>query len=112
MGTPQRSSVGESSTVTLADEKVLEEYTGYLKRINPAFSQDWIREYNVSRDEYAQPVCEVGFSKHKPGIETPVRGLYLTDSCQLYPDDWTVSNSIGLGRRVALLVLRSKRAEG
>jgi protoporphyrinogen oxidase len=96
----------------LADEKVLEEYTGYLRRINPAFSQDWIREYNVSRDEYAQPVCEVGFSKHKPGIETPVRGLYLTDSCQLHPDDRTVSSSIGLGRRVAQLVLGSKRAEG
>jgi len=96
----------------LADEKLLEEYTGYLKRINPGFSEDWIREYHVSRDKYAQPVCEVGFSKHKPGIETPVKGLYLTDSCQLHPDDRTVSNSIGLGKRVAQLVLGRKRAEG
>jgi protoporphyrinogen oxidase len=95
----------------LADERLLGEYTGYLKRINPGFSQDWIREYHVSRDEYAQPVCEVGFSKHKPGIETPVKGLYLTDSCQLHPDDRTVSNSIGLGKRVAQLVLDSKRAK-
>ena len=95
-----------------ADEKLLEEYSGYLKRINSDFSQDWIRGYHVSRDEYAQPVCEVGFSKHKPGIEAPVKGLYLTDSCQLHPDDRTVSNSIGLGKRVAQLVLGRKRAEG
>jgi protoporphyrinogen oxidase len=97
---------------TLADEKLLEEYTGYLKRINPDFSQDWIREYHVSRDEYAQPICKVGFSKYELGIETPVKGLYLTDSCQLHPDDRTVSNSIGLGKRVVQLVLDSKRAEG
>jgi protoporphyrinogen oxidase len=96
----------------MSDDRLLEEYIGYLKRINPGFSEDWIREYYVSRDRYAQPVCEVGFSKHKPGIETPVKGLYLTDSCQLHPDDRTVSNSIGLGKRVAQLVLDSKRAEG
>jgi protoporphyrinogen oxidase len=96
----------------MSDDRLVEEYIGYLKRINPGFSEDWIREYYVSRDRYAQPVCEVGFSKHKPGIETPVKGLYLTDSCQLHPDDRTVSNSIGLGKRVAQLVLDSKRAEG
>ena len=96
----------------MSDDRLLEEYIGYLKRINPGFSEDWIREYYVSRDRYAQPVCEVGFSKHKPGIETPVKGLYLTDSCQLHPDDRTVSNSIGLGKRVAQLVLDSKRAGG
>jgi protoporphyrinogen oxidase len=96
----------------MSDDRLLEEYIGYLKRINPGFSEDWIREYYVSRDRYAQPVCEVGFSKYKPGIETPVKGLYLTDSCQLHPDDRTVSNSIGLGKRVAQLVLDSKRAEG
>jgi len=95
----------------LADEKLLEEYKGYLQRINPGFSEDWIREYHVSRDQYAQPVCEVGFSRHKPGIETPVKGLYLTDSCQLHPDDRTVSNSIGLGKRVARLVLNSQIVE-
>jgi protoporphyrinogen oxidase len=95
----------------LADEKLLEEYKGYLRRINPDFGEDWLREYHVSRDQYAQPVCETGFSRHKPGIETPVKGLYLTDSCQLYPDDRTVSNSIGLGRRVARLVLDFKKAE-
>jgi protoporphyrinogen oxidase len=95
----------------LADEKLLEGYKGYLQRINPGFSEDWIREYHVSRDQYAQPVCEVGFSRHKPGLETPVKGLYLTDSCQLHPDDRTVSNSIGLGRRVARLVLDSQIAE-
>jgi len=95
----------------LSDDRLLEEYIGYLKRINPSFSEDWIREYHVSRDKYAQPVCEVGFSKHKPGIKTPMRGLYLTDSCQLHPDDRTVSNSIGLGKRVAQLVLGPTRAE-
>lgn len=96
----------------MSDDRLLEEYIGYLKRINPSFSEDWIREYRVSRDEYAQPVCEVGFSKHKPGIKTPVKGLYLTDSCQLHPDDRTVSNSIGLGKRVAQLVLGPQKAEG
>lgn len=94
----------QSEAYSLPDDRIIEEYIGYLKIINPEFSQDWIRAGYVFRDEYAQPICEVGFSKNIPSIKTPIEGLYMTDSYQLHPDDRAVSHSIGLGKEAARLV--------
>lgn len=90
------------------DDTFLQEYCSYLKLVNPDFDLHWIREYHVFRDQFAQPICEVGFSKQTPGISTPIRGLFVTDSYQLHPHDRTVSNSLGLGQEVARLVLEER----
>ena len=94
-----------SERYSMADGALLHEYCGYLKLVNHDFSGDWIREYHVFRDQFAQPICEVGFSRQMPGMRTPITGLFATDSCQLHPEDRTVSNSLGLGEEVARLVL-------
>lgn len=80
-------------------------YCRYLHKINPAFEPGWVRDYRVHRDRFAQPICEPGFSKRTPSMQTPIEGLYLTDSYQLHPDDRTVSGSTDLGNRVARLIL-------
>jgi protoporphyrinogen oxidase len=87
------------------DRQVIAECLGYLKQMNPQFSEGSVKTALVFREQYAQPICEIGFTKDMPDIRTPLRGLYLTDSSQLHPDDRTISNSLGLGRRAARLVL-------
>jgi protoporphyrinogen oxidase len=90
---------------SMPNDKIIQEYVSYLKLINPEFDERYIKEAFVFREKYAQPICEVGFTKDMPDIRTPVRGLYLTDSSQLHPDDRTISNSLGLGEQAAKLVL-------
>ncbi len=85
-------------------EKLLREYIGYLRMIRPDFNAQWIKEWYVFRDRFAQPICETGFLKYIPCPATSIKGLFMTDSCQLHPDDRTISNSIGLGKRVADLM--------
>lgn len=89
----------------IADEQLFVLYCTYLTMIRPDFKQDWVRQYWVFRDRFAQPICQVGFSKHIPDIQTPIPNLYMTDSYQLHPHDRTVSNSTALGNRAASLVL-------
>lgn len=86
------------------DREIIHEYLGYLKLINPNFAEHYVKEAFVFREKYAQPICEVGFTKDIPSMKTPLDGLYLTDSSQLHPDDRTISNSIGLGKKVAEIV--------
>ena len=90
--------------------EVIQEYLGYLKRINPHFSEDQVKDAFVFREKYAQPICEVGFTKDIPEIRTPLRGLYLTDSSQLHPDDRTISNSLGLGKSAAAQMMEDSSA--
>ncbi len=87
------------------DNEIIDEYLGYLKLINPAFNTDQVKHVLVFREKYAQPICEVGFTKDVPDFRTPLRGLYLTDSSQLHPDDRTISNSLGLGKSAASAIL-------
>ena len=90
------------------NEEIVREYLEYLRKINPAFSEDQVKEAFVFRDKYAQPICEVNFSKDIPDIRSPLKGLYLTDSSQLHPDDRTISNSLGLGEKAAQSILADR----
>jgi protoporphyrinogen oxidase len=80
-------------------------YCRYLGKINPAFEPGWVKEYWVHRERFAQPICELGFSRRIPSIQTPIDNLYLTDSYQIHPGDRAISDSTALGRRAARLIL-------
>jgi protoporphyrinogen oxidase len=84
-----------------SDETVLRRYTDALALVNPAFDPSWIRFSAVFRDRFAQPICRTDYRETTPRFATPVRGLYLTDSCQLHPHDRSISGSFGLGRQAA-----------
>jgi protoporphyrinogen oxidase len=86
------------------NESLLNEYVAALQRVNPNFKSDWIEEYFVFRENYAQAICHTGFSRFVPPHTTPIRNLYITDSVQFYPEDRTISAAIRLGRHVAQMV--------
>jgi len=90
-----------------SDSKIISQYMEYLNIIRRDFREEDVKAAYVFRDKYAQPICEVGFSKIMPGIKTPIKGLYVTDSSQLHPDDRTISNSIDLGRKATNLILNN-----
>ncbi len=90
-----------------SDHDLFAENVKALRCLVPSFSADWVESYFVFRDQYAQAVCHVGFSRRVPGHQTPVRNLYITDSVQFYPEDRTLSAAIRLGRRVAKMAADS-----
>ena len=93
-----------------SDEEVLRKYTDALALVHPAFDPAWIRFSAVFRDRFAQPICLTDYRETTPAFATPVKGLYLTDSCQLHPHDRSISGSFGLGRQAAEQALAALRA--
>ena len=83
-----------------------------LKRINPAFSSDWVRDKWVFKAPHAQPIIGLEYSKHRPDHRTPVEGLYLETMTQIYPEDRGQNYSIKMGEEVAKMVVEDheKRA--
>ena len=94
-----------------SDEEVLRKYSDALALVHPAFDPRWIRFSAVFRDRYAQPICLTDYRETTPAFATPVKGLYLTDSCQLHPHDRSISGSFGLGRQAAEQALAALGAE-
>ncbi len=86
-------------------EELYAEYIPMLKRVNPAFNESWIKEWHVFRTPFAQAVCTTRFLDLVPDHRTPIRGLYVTDSTQFYPEDRTLSAAIEQGRKAARFIL-------
>ena len=74
-----------------------------METLLPAFDRSQVVDWLVTRDAHAQAVCPPGFAQRIPAIASPLPGLLVTDSTQLYPADRNVSGTIGLAREAARL---------
>ena len=90
--------------VEMSADELLDLYEPWIKRINPDFDRSWVRERWLYRDRAGQPVVRVGYHQIIPPHRTPVPGLYLANTTQIYPEDRGQNYSLRMGRRVAELV--------
>ena len=86
-------------------EQVLDGYEPFIRRINPAFDRAWIRGRWLFKDRAGQPIVHASYHETIPPHRTPVAGLYLANTTQIYPEDRGQNYSIRMGRRVARLAL-------
>ena len=89
----------------MTGEELLEEFLPHLRKINPSFDPSWIEEYHHHRVDAAQPIIGVGYSRRIPDLRTPIKGLYLANTTQIYPEDRGTNYSVRLGQQVADMVL-------
>jgi protoporphyrinogen oxidase len=89
-----------------SDEELSAECVEALEVLSPGFQRDSVEECRVFRHPHAQAICPPGFSDRTPDISSPVSGLYITDSTQLYPEDRNRSGMIRLAGTAAQLVIR------
>ena len=93
-------------------DAVLARYEAHIKRINPAFDRSWIKGQWLFKDRAGQPIVHYRYHENIPPHRTPVAGLYLANTTQIYPEDRGQNYSIRLGRRVAQLLEADLGAEG
>lgn len=93
-----------------ADE-LFDIYQPYLKRINPAFDAGWIEKKIVLRADAGQPVITCNYAQRMPDHRTPLKGLYLANSLQIYPEDRGTNYSVRLGQTISRIVTQDFKRE-
>lgn len=83
----------------------IEEVLGYLPRINPAFTRDWVLASHCHRYEFAQAVCPPGYYDMLPPMQTPIIGLCMADTAYYYPEDRSICESVKVARALARTAL-------
>lgn len=92
------------------DQGFIEEAFGYLKMLNSELTDDDLIDAKVGRLKHSQPICEPGFASKIPNIQTSIEGLQIADTCFYYPEDRGISESVRLGKEMALSVtLKTKK---
>jgi protoporphyrinogen oxidase len=87
-----------------AKDDVIAAYTPGIQQINPAFDANWIQDSWLFRDPAGQPVVTRGYSQIIPSYRTPVSGLFLANTTQIYPEDRGMNYSVRLGQTIAGIV--------
>lgn len=95
----------EHENFKLSQAELLERFLPGLKRINPAFSEEWINKTWLFSTKYAQPVPLVNHSRNIPPIQTPLPGLFFASMSQVYPWDRGTNFAVEIGRRTARMML-------
>jgi protoporphyrinogen oxidase len=87
-------------------EELFGHYLPSLRKINPEFREDWVEELWLYREDAAQPIITRGYSRRVPSYQTPVEGLFLANTTQIYPQDRGMNYSVRLGKVVSELTAR------
>jgi protoporphyrinogen oxidase len=74
-----------SSWQTLSDSEVKARTVQALQRISPRFDASAIRYLHIHRERFVEPLHRMGGTDPVPAVETPVAGLYLVTTAQIYP---------------------------
>ena len=89
----------------LTADELLTAYEPGLRRINPGFSRDWVRERWLFREPHAQPIVTIGYRDRMPALDTGIPGLVLANTTQIYPEDRGTNYSVRLGWDAAATLL-------
>ena len=92
------------SLASLTTDEIVARYVPALKCIAPSFDQrDIIRAWSF-REEAAQPIPEIGNRRRILPFATPISGVFLANTTQIYPEDRGTNYSVRLGRDVAAAI--------
>ena len=91
----------------LEPDELLDLYEPGLRKVNPAFSREWIKERWLFREPAAQPIVTLGYRERMPPLETGVPGLILANTTQIYPEDRGTNYSVRLADQAVEALIRS-----
>jgi protoporphyrinogen oxidase len=94
----------DSPLFSLSEDELLREYLPHVQRINPEFDLDWVEESWLFHDDAGQPIVTRNYSQQIPDHQTPIEGLYLANTTQIYPEDRGMNYSVHLGQEIANIV--------
>jgi protoporphyrinogen oxidase len=94
---------GPEFTSRSADE-LLDEFSPYIRALNPAFDRSWVLRTWLFEARDAQPIVTPGFAKQLSPHRTPVPGLYVANLHHTHPHDRGQNYSVALGAKLAKLI--------
>ena len=95
----------DDELLELSPDELLTAYEPGLRRLNPGFSREWVRDRWLFREPHAQPIVTIGYRDRMPALDTGIPGLVLANTTQIYPEDRGTNYSVRLGWDAVAMLL-------
>jgi protoporphyrinogen oxidase len=94
--------------LTKSMDELIDFYEPGLRKVNPQFDRDWIKQSWMFREPAGQPVVLPNYRDRMPPYETGVPGLMLANTTQVYPDDRGTNYAIREAEEVVAKLVGAK----
>ena len=88
----------------MSDHELQTTFLGHLRAMFPNLRDDDIAAVRVGRERYVEPLHPVGATDRIPAVTSAVRGLYLANTAQIYPQLTNGESVSAFARQVAATV--------
>jgi protoporphyrinogen oxidase len=85
----------------MSDDELIPEFLRHLRVMFPDLADDEIAAIRVGRERYVEPLHPVGGTDRIPPVSSPIAGLFLANTTQIYPTLTNGEASVRFGRAVA-----------
>ncbi|WP_026369848.1 NAD(P)/FAD-dependent oxidoreductase [Kallotenue papyrolyticum] len=99
----------DSPYARLPDAELIPEFLRHLRTMFPDLRDDDIAAIRVGRERYVEPLHPVGATDRIPPVVSPVAGLYLANTTQIYPALTNGESSVRFAQQVTAEVLQAAR---
>lgn len=95
-----------------SDDEIKAIWLRNLKVMFPQFDDSWVRYFLVHRERHVEPLHKLNETHLIPEIKTPVAGLYLATTAQIYPALTNGESVTRHARQAAELLATAQPATG
>ena len=88
-------------------EQLLATYSPAIKRVFPSFAIRQVKDLWLSGDRVAQPVITAGYQRQLPPFATGLKGLYICNTSQIYPEDRGTNYNVRLAQECARQIVEA-----
>jgi protoporphyrinogen oxidase len=89
---------------------LLDAYDDGLRRVSPDWTRAAVKQAWRFVEPAAQPIVTAGYVHRIPPLHTPVPGLVLANTTQVYPEDRGTNYAVRLGDEAAAALLERARS--
>jgi protoporphyrinogen oxidase len=101
--------VSATSPYARMDDLTLQQtFWGFLKQMFPDLKENDIAAVRIGRERYVEPLHPVGATDLIPPIASEIRGLYLANNAQIYPQLTNGESVIAYAQQAASEVARTQ----
>jgi protoporphyrinogen oxidase len=93
-------------------DELLDFYEPGMRRVNPAYDRSWVKQSWRFAEPAGQPVVLPNHRDRMPPLATPVGGLLLANTTQVYPDDRGTNYAVRQGEEVVRELLAHEPRTG
>ncbi|MCB0189967.1 MAG: hypothetical protein KDE31_37105, partial [Caldilineaceae bacterium] len=74
-----------STWLSKCNAEIEETWLHHLQRMFPDFDRASIREFRIHRERFVEPLHGLNETDKIPALATPIQGLHLVTTAQIYP---------------------------